>query len=354
MYELSERTMHKENPFIRQFPPELVEYLKQSDLKYNSYYFAGYNQGVIYLGNHTAPLHVITIDTSFNIHKQIRVSLNEDSIQFRNLQIRVSPPYFHLMDGSIPYVFSGKTTDWKAILRTKTVPYFTQIQPIDSITFVFRANRADTGANVLGTFKISTLLNVQLAYNLLPRQLDGDGIFDTDGQLLYNDNLQLIIYTYRYRNRFVVADQKAKLIARGHTIDTTNRAQIKVAQLKGIRKMAAPPLSVNTLSATYNNLLFVNSALRGKFDSKKAWQSASTIDVYDILTTNYLFSFYIAGIEGKKMTSFIVTPERIFCLIDTQLVSYSIKKRLKKELSKIRNTTSHYERQYTGPYQDED
>jgi hypothetical protein len=353
MYHLSERTVQRKNPFIRRFAPELVDYLKDTGLKYNSYYFAGYGEGIIYLGNHTAPLHVIAMDTSLISSKQIRISLT-DTMPFKNLQLRVTSPYFYLMDGSIPCVFSGKTADWKAMLKTKDVPYFTQVEPVDSISFAFRGNRTDTGANVLGTFKIATPPRSHLAYGLLQQQPDGDGIFDTDGLLLYNTELKRMVYTYRYRNQFVIADQSAKLVLRGNTIDTTNRAHLKVVQHGGFRKMGAPPMSVNVLSATYNNLLFVNSALRGKFDSKKAWQSASTIDVYDIQSSNYIFSFYIAGINGKKMTDFIVTQEHVFCLIGSQLVAYTINNNLKKELLKIHDTINPHEKQYTGLYQGED
>jgi hypothetical protein len=332
LYYASEAVMQKQNPFLRSFPPHVTEYVKQTDLKFNSYYFAGYDNGVLYLGNYTAPLHAIAIDSTFKNKQEINIIPQKSNFQFRSVQLRVAAPNFYLMDGTVPCIYSGSITDWKAKLRLKRNPYFTFAEPIDSITFAFRGNRSDSGANILGTFKLTTPPLVSLSPKLLQKQAGGDGIFDTDGTLLYSKGLSSIVYVYRYRNQFVVADKSANLVYRGNTIDTVSRAQIKVAQLEGERKMSAPPLSVNTASAVCNTLLFVNSTLRGKFDNLKAWQSASTIDVYNLKKNVYLFSFYIAGIDGDKLKSLLVTPTHLYALIDTQLVSYAFKGNLKKEI----------------------
>jgi hypothetical protein len=331
-YHTSEAVMQKQNPFLRSFPPHVAEYVKQTDLKFNSYYFAGYDNGVLYLGNYTTPLNAIAIDSTFKNKQKINIFPEKSNFQFRSVQLRVAPPNFYLMDGTVPCIYSGSIADWKARLRLKESPYFTFAEPMDSITFVFRANSSGSGANILGTFKLGALSSVTLSPNLLQQQAGGDGIFDTDGTLLYSKGLSSIVYVYRYRNQFVVADKSANLVYRGNTIDTVSRAQIKVAQLKGERKMSAPPLSVNAASAVCNTLLFVNSTLRGKYDNLKAWQSASTIDVYDLKKNVYLFSFYIAGIDGKKLKSLLVTPTHLYALIDTQLVSYAIKGNLKKKI----------------------
>jgi hypothetical protein len=211
---------------------------------------------------------------------------------------------------------------------------------MDSITFAFRANRSGSGANILGTFKLAAPSTVSLSAKLLQQQTGGDGIFDTDGALLYSRGFSSIVYVYRYRNQFVVADKNANLVYRGNTIDTVSRAQIKVAQLESERKMAAPPLSVNAASSVCNNLLFVNSTLRGKYDNLNAWQNASTIDVYNLKKNVYLFSFYIAGIDGKKLKNLLATPTHLYALIDTEVVSYEIKGNLKKEMMQFSDNFS--------------
>ena len=40
-----------------------------------------------------------------------------------------------------------------------------------------------------------------------------DGVFDTDGHILYSNDMQSIIYLYAYRNQFTVTDKKLKIKA---------------------------------------------------------------------------------------------------------------------------------------------
>ncbi|HLV24410.1 MAG TPA: hypothetical protein VKY36_06510 [Moheibacter sp.] len=332
LYVSSERIMQKENPFIRSFPPHIVEYENQIDLKYNSYYFAGSDEGTFYLGNNTAPLHALEIDTSLNHKVEIKILPEKSYFKFRSVQLRVLPPDFYLLDGSVPCVYSGKISDWKARLKLEGSPYFTSAEPISSNSFVFRSNSIESGENILGTLKLGNSSEFKLSGELLQKQSGGDGIFDTDGTLLYNNESLKIIYLYRYRNQFIVADKEMNLVYRGNTIDTVSRARIKVTELNNERTMSAPPLSVNISAATYHNLLFVNSSLRGKHDNKKAWEMSSTIDVYDLEKRIYLFSFYIVGLNGKKMTRMLITSQKIYVIIDNQLMMYKPKGVLKKAL----------------------
>lgn len=332
LYISSERIMQKENPFIRSFPPHIVEYEKQIDLKYNSYYFAGNDEGTIYLGNNMAPLHALAIDTSLHHKIDIKILPEKSNFKFRNVQLRVLPPDFYLLDGSVPCIYSGKISDWNARLKLEGSPYFTSAEPMSSDSFVFRSNSIESGENILGTLKLGNSSEFKLSERLLQKQSGGDGIFDTDGTLLYTNESLKIIYLYRYRNQFIVADREMNLIYRGNTIDTVSHAQIEVTQLEDARTMSAPPLSVNISAATCHNLLFVNSSLRGRHDSKKAWEMSSTIDVYDLEKRIYLFSFYIAGVKGKKMTRMLITSEKIYVIVDNQLMMYKPKGVLKNAL----------------------
>jgi hypothetical protein len=54
--------------------------------------------------------------------------------------------YFFLYDGSIPIIYQGLVSDWKATIWVTKKPYFTTLQPIDS-TLLFRGQQ-------LGTYNI--------------------------------------------------------------------------------------------------------------------------------------------------------------------------------------------------------
>jgi len=332
LYVSSERIMQQENPFIRRFPPGVVEYMEQIDLGYNSYYFAGYSKGMLYLGNYTAPLHLYQIDSSFQHSKEIRIMPERSEFSFRSVLVRVEDSDFFLFDGSVPCIYSGSVSDWKAYLIPDTIPYFTLIEPMEKNSFVLRSNAASTGRNTIGLLELGAQPNFNLLEEILLIQKGGDGVFDTDGFLNFNSSLNKIIYLYRYRNGYIIADDKGNVEQRVKTIDTIQQAQIKVAQIGNVRKMAAPPVSVHNYMTSYKHLLFIDSNLKGKYDSNKAWEISSTLDVYDLKNSRYLFSFYIEKYMGIRMSQMFVTDSHIFALVDTQLVKYGVKNNLQSEL----------------------
>lgn len=328
----SRSSIQKTYPFIRSFPSHIVEFEKQIDLKFDSYYIAGTGLSSIYLGNSMAPLHALDIDTSFSNIQEIKIRPEESNFKFRSVQFRVIPPDFFLYDGSVPCVYKGKISDWEAKLLQIELPYFTFAEPIDSNSFVIRSNIPISGENVLGGFKLTNPVDFTFYDNLVKKQSEDDGIFDTDGTLLYNREMGNIIYVYRYRNQFIVADKIGNSIFEGQTIDTISKAQIKVARTVDGITMSAPPLSVNFDAITYKHLLFVNSALRGKYESEKAWKMYSTIDVYDLSRRRYLYSFYLTNAKGEKLESMIIKEDNIYAVMGSQLLKFKIQNVLKMEV----------------------
>lgn len=331
---LSEDLLQRTNTFIRAFPPHVADPYRQIDLGYNSYYFAGYDKGNIYLGNYTDPLGGLIIDTTLSKKESFRISPEKSDFHFRSIQLRISPPNFYVMDGSVPCIYGGKIGDWRAYLLLSEEPFFTIAEPMDSLSFVVRSNAPKTLENILGTIQLGTPNTFKLTSDLLQKQAKDDGVFDTDGTLLYSSGFSSMIYTYQYRNEIIVADPKGNLRYRFNTIDTFSRAQIKIAQIDEgkVKTMAAPPLAINLHTAVCDNFLFVNSAVRGKFDDRKSWERASTIDVYDLSSRSYILSFYIPAFDGGKMKNFIVTRTHIFALIGNYLLSFKISNNLKTEM----------------------
>jgi hypothetical protein len=330
----SEEIIHHQNPFIRRYPHHPVTLTHTVDLKYNSYYFAGAGEGKLYLGNYTVPMYLLSIDSKLQQQK-IRVTFNRDSFSFKTVRIAVRPPFFYITDGIVPAIFSGRITNWSAKLQEPKPPYFNIGISIDSNTIAFRGISNTTTNNTLGVFKTGSKSTTLMMPHLLQKQIDG--VFDTDGMLHYSEEMKRIIYLYSYRNEYIVADEKGILDYRGNTIDTVSRAQVKVAYLKEKKEqtMAKPTLTVNTNSSVYGHLLFVNSNVPGRFESKKTWKKASIIDVYDLNKNAYLFSFPIYGIDNKKLRNFLVTSTHLYALIDTQLVIYQLNDKLKNEIRHV-------------------
>jgi len=333
LFKTSDYIISKENPFIRKFSVRPVEFVKQIDLDFNSYYIAGYDEGVIYLGNYTAPLHILTIDSSLTYKKEEKILIDKNDYSFRSLHLKVTPPFFYLTDGAVPILYTGNTVEWVGATHTITQPYFSKIVPIDTMNFVFRGLSSDTNENIIGLFSLDQKDTLQLLPRLLEKQSKHDGLFDTDGHLTYSKELSRFIYVYAYRNEFIVADQFGRLDYRGNTIDTVSRTRLTIATTSDGKEkvLSKPGLLVNGSAFVHRHLLFVDSRLRGKFEKKSVFERSTTFDVYDLRKRKYLMSFYIPHLNGKKLHSYFVTDDNLYVLVNQQLIVYQFKNNLKKE-----------------------
>jgi uncharacterized membrane protein YphA (DoxX/SURF4 family) len=338
LYAISENRNYHRSNFTRMFPPAAVKKQNILDLKYNSYYFAGISDNTVYLGNTTSPALLLSTNPVFNKTTSRYISIKEKGITFRAVQLRVQPPYFYVLDGSVPCIFRGSIANWKADLKMKGEGKFSNAEIIDSTSVAFRANSRNTGENILG--KIEYASNPQVSYHpeLLKKQMDG--IFDTDGMLKYSTQLKKMVYIYFYRNQFIIADDQLRFLYEGKTIDNISIARLKIASIKSrdIKKLAEPAVMVNKTIAIHRNLLFINSGVLGKYERKIMWKQASIIDVYNLENRKYLMSFYIYNEKGKELKSFIVNDNFMFAIIGNSIVSYRLGKRLKKEMNFINQT----------------
>jgi uncharacterized membrane protein YphA (DoxX/SURF4 family) len=328
LFLISENIIHYHNKLVRRFPHTPILKVQDTDLKLNSYFIVGVDSNSVYLGNTTAPLLITVLDTKLHQIQKKLIDLDRKDLPFQAVRILVKPPYFFVVDGTVPCVYRGSTKDWKAQLIKKVGEYFTTVEVIDSLAIAVRTHSSINGESIMGVLNLAKNAKTVLNREVLQKQFDG--VFDTDGQLLYSDGLKRIIYLYAYRNQYTVVDDKLKIDFRGNTIDTISRAQLSIKEIKSKnqRKFDKLPLFVNKSSAVYRNLLFVNSAIPGRYEKDNIWKAASIIDVYDVSANSYLFSFCIYDIGGKKVRSFFVYDNKLYALIGTQIIGYNLDERV--------------------------
>ena len=312
LYFMSEEVLHKRNNFVRRFPKQTTTEYNKIDLKYNSYYFAGIAGNKIYLGNTTAPRNITIVDTALQSKKQVQVTLDQTDFRFLAPQVAVKPPFFYLFDGTVPCIYSGKTKDWKAYLKTTDIPLSTSIIPMDTLGFALRLTSLVKKSNELVLY--DTKQN-SLKKNKVTLQKQTDGIFDTDGILLYNPKLKKLHYVYYYRNQYLTFDTQLNSMLAGKTIDTVSKAKIKVVyDSNGEGRMASPPLTINKNATVCGKLLFIKSDRIGKFEDKKMLQYASVIDIYNIMKNEYLSSIYVYHLGKEKLKSFAIHNNKLYTI----------------------------------------
>ncbi|MDY7396860.1 hypothetical protein UMM65_16560 [Aureibaculum sp. 2210JD6-5] len=324
LFMASENNIQRNNAFIRRIPPHIVKQLKSIDLKFNSYYIAGMTDQTIYLGNSTAPLLITEISLRTYQLKTHQIVLDQMNLPFRSVRIEVKPPYFFVADGSIPILFRGYITDWQAKTLSKNTAYFSLWTVIDSTSFGIRALSSTNQEQILGKLYKNHSYKVKFSTNLLKKQVDG--YFDVDGQLLWNTNLQRLIYVYYYRNEYIVFNSELQLDFKGNTIDTIQSVSLKIADLKKTnqKKLLGNPIVVNKMVTTNDEFLFINSERLGRYEPKDLLKKASIIDVYNLKNANYVFSFYAFGEIGAKGKSIKANNDLFVMIIGNLLYIYKL------------------------------
>ncbi|MDO5970098.1 hypothetical protein Q4Q35_09790, partial [Flavivirga aquimarina] len=238
LFAFTNKGPQRDTSFKRGFLYDAPKKTHQLDLEYNGYDIAGVDREQIYLSNFQSPLFLTVVDSALQSKEVVHIAIDQDSLPLRSPQLRVIPPYFFLTDGTIPYILRGRTEDWKAYSLLNDPLYFTNAQPMDSVTLAIRAISNKTKEFALGTIHLADSASITLSHKLLQKQVDG--IFDVDGTLQYNQQRQELVYTYRYRNQYIVANDSLQLQRLGKTIDTISQAQIQVGTIasKNQQKLA--------------------------------------------------------------------------------------------------------------------
>lgn len=327
MFGFSEKKMHRNNAFQRRYIPHPIEKTHSFDLRYSSYYFAGAGNGKVYLGNTTAPLLMTVFDSSLTDTIATMIQLDQMDLPYRAVKIEVLPPNFYVADGTVPIILLGDITDWKAKTKMQGDYYFNHAYPINKDRLAVQSISGLNQENTIGIIDMGDSLSGVFSDKLLEKQIDG--VFDTDGRLLYNSHLDKLIFTYYYRNAYLGINQNLELAFRGRTIDTITRAQIHIAKnfATGERKLGGNTLLINRQTSTAGQLLLVDSPRLGKLEPENMMEEANILDVYDLTDQSYRFSFYLYKHEKSKAREFIIGNGRLYALQGNYIVAYKLSNR---------------------------
>lgn len=326
----SEHIIKKENPFIRRYLPHGVAEEDTLDLKVNTFFFSGYHKDKVYLGNSKSPLIFISVDSLMQ-REDYTIKIDSTQFKYTYLKLRTVYPYFYLADGSIPIVYKGQLNTTEKTKKTEIFSfkeaYFNDFVAIDSISIAIKSQSSQDYKNVLGIINSQTTPRAFIDTSIL--ESDSDGVFDSDGSFSFSKQNKTLIYTYFYKNQYILASPTLELLKRQNTIDTTKSLHITAAKLaSGENKMTTPVSPINKKVVVKNNLLFIVSNSLGQNESKAIWKQASIVDIYDFKKDSYIASFYINHLGEDKLIDLIVTDHYLYGLFDQKLVRYRLAKSL--------------------------
>lgn len=312
---------HHYASFDRKFGAHDVSLVRTLDIKYNSYYFAGNTSQHVYFGNSQVPTHILSINTQLTDTVHISILLEEDSLQYQSVQVTVDSPYFYLADGTMPFIYRGTFTDRLARPFINDL-YFNKAIPLSPASFALVT--LNNQQNTLEK-KMTGSAGTDIHREILEAQ--AEGVFSTDGMLLYDRETARLLYLYYYRNQYMVMDTSLALLKRANTIDTISHARIKIGKISSRNSytMTAPPLVVNRLSCLSGDYLYIHSNLLARNEDAERFEHESVVDVYSLSGSGgYQFSLYIPPYKGRKLRSFsVIGNTLLLALYDHTIVAYS-------------------------------
>lgn len=119
----------------------------------------------------------------------------------------------------------------------------------------------------------------------------------TDGQLLYDHQLNLFVYMHYYQNNFLTINTSSGQVDRYQTIDTVTNS------LLGLKDQSL--LVTNQNGAVHNGELFLSSNLKADNESYKDYNKHIPIDIYDIKNGRYKGSISLPLYQKSLIKSMI-------------------------------------------------
>lgn len=325
LWGLSEDFRDRPGSFLRQYPPHPVIESKRLPLDDDHYYFAGATNNDMYLASWVRPFELLKIASTLSDSTRIRLRIDAlAGTRFVSISVAIDSPYFYLMDGAIPYIYRGLIGEWQGTKLMRKDTYFIDAIPIGTNSFAVRALSSKTRGYALGKLNTEENRPLKLNPNLLEPQFDG--VFDVDGVLSYHKESNRLVYSYYYRNQYIVMDTSMHLLYRGNTIDTFKTARIEVTEIPSAnsRRLSSPPYTINKTHAIYKNWLFVVSMVPAMNDDMERFRKASVIDVYDLRSRRYQFSFRIYNDNNEKLQHILVVNDTLFALFKNSIMKFDI------------------------------
>lgn len=316
------------NGFRRNLKQNTVTLTSALNLGYNSFYLAGVDKESIYLCNSTSSNLILKVnpETADTFHIWLRIP-GHFQLNTNATRVYIHPPLVCFMDGVTPQIFATEinATDSRLIPIDST--YFSIGLPVSRNSFVLRVFDNAKSQFVL------TKIGRQQPYDpnkdgILEKQEEGR--FSVDGMLKHDPKSNRLIYMYYYRNEFIVMDTSLNIQYKGHTIDTTSKAHIKVAKLNRTLGsqyiLASPPFEVNNDACLDGKYIYIHSNLRADNDDKNIFKNSATIDVYHSEFGQYRSSFYLQKYKNQNLFDMMTSGNRLFVIFGQYLCIYKINK----------------------------
>lgn len=286
LFKLSEEKIHYNNELVRRYLHRPLLPAVSKKLDFNSYYIAGVVDDSIYLGNSTAPRHVLALSLDLKGSKTHRIEI-PDSIkkEYQSVQVTVNGDSFYWSDGVLGIIQKGSRQDWTLKEDYQLDQPFSVMIPQNNKQLALRLYDLEKQETTLATYDLETH-QLKVSTGILDTQIDG--LFDTDGQLLYDASIDRVSYVYYYRNSYLEADSNLEHFKYNKTIDTIQQVPLTFAYMANgtQKKLEKPFKKVNQAAVVGSGYVMIKSENLGAYEPEEMLEQASIFDV-DLQPRNF-------------------------------------------------------------------
>jgi hypothetical protein len=262
----------------------------------------------IYLVNQKDPFHILRSNSELSDTQYLDITYSR-ALRLQFGRIRIDSPYIYLIDWNTRTILTGKIDSHILADGCPNMVSFVDAVPINQGSIIIRTlNDSNNGYILAKETQNDSLLKVP---GILERQ--GEGFFSTDGMIAYDFLSSCIIYLYYYRNQYLVMDSNLQLKYRGKTIDTISWAKLRtdIIPSEHALTLSGTPLLVNDHMAVYGKWLIVHSNLIADNENKDLFNHNYVMDVYNLQTHTYAYSFHVSRNQKEKITGIWLQANRL-------------------------------------------
>ncbi|MFZ4929119.1 MauE/DoxX family redox-associated membrane protein [Chryseobacterium sp. Mn2064] len=329
LYLQSEKQLRISNNFTRRYIPHAIENEASLDLNYNSFYFAGQDDGNIYLGNTTAPLNITIVRKDLKGFSKFRIPLDTKAHPFKSLKVMWQSPNYYIYDGTVPIIYRGnlEKTDSLNIVSFDEM-YFDQLHATSDNSFLFRSQSSKYKTFIIGDYKNHRM---NLHYDLLGT--GNTGYIENDGLLISDLENKSFVYVYYYKNEFVSFNNTLGKHNKFRLISFKKEQSMETVKLSDGTTKIKNPLQQSVKNAVISDkILFINSNSKAIHDGILQWNKASIIDIYKTDQQYYSGSFLVPDRHGEKLKDMFIDGKYLYILIGNEIVKYQFAQPILEQL----------------------
>jgi hypothetical protein len=246
-----------------------------------------------------------------------------DSLQFGSLSVEVDSPRIYLFAENKPAIV--KTRFDSALFEIRILPpgAFSREAMVDTDCFILRKFEPKLTDQIFVRYSFET---GQLKKESGISQTYGDGGIITDGQLHVDYDSKGVYFMYYYRNLLLAFDTSLRSVRKFSSRDTVSSFQMKTGLVRNGPTMAytniTPANIINKANYVKDGLLYNMSTLKADNESDAFFSGHSVIDVIDLKNGRYLGSINFPTFDGRKISEFIISGNRLIALYTNSIVIY--------------------------------